>query len=151
MVLTTQWRSLTAVVAVGLESGRVIRASPANGACWSLVAAGGGEREWEVAGLVLAGILLERKEGGREPALLARRAGMRLAFVLGIRPCSPCSLPTKSESLWYHTLLTCVLPKQNGIPLIPYLAHSCSPKTERNPFDTIPCSLVLSQNRTESL
>ena len=43
LVLTTQWRSYTAVVSVDLGSGRVTRVSPANGASWSLVAAGDGE------------------------------------------------------------------------------------------------------------
>ncbi|GAB4823018.1 hypothetical protein N2152v2_010064 [Parachlorella kessleri] len=42
LVLTTQWRSLTAVVTVGLGSGRVTRLSPSNGASWSLVAAADG-------------------------------------------------------------------------------------------------------------
>jgi hypothetical protein len=41
--MTTQWRSLTAVVAVDLASGHVSRVTPANGACWSLVASGSGE------------------------------------------------------------------------------------------------------------
>lgn len=40
--MTTQWRSVTAVVAVELNSGRVTRVTPANGASWSVVAAGNG-------------------------------------------------------------------------------------------------------------
>lgn len=43
LVLTTQWRSLSAVVAVNLQTGAVVRATPANGASWALVAAGNGE------------------------------------------------------------------------------------------------------------
>jgi acylaminoacyl-peptidase len=38
LLLTTQWRSLLAVVAVDLASGSVTRVTPANGASWSLLA-----------------------------------------------------------------------------------------------------------------
>ncbi|EFN55568.1 hypothetical protein CHLNCDRAFT_134052 [Chlorella variabilis] len=46
LLLTTQWRSLAAVVAVDMQSGGVSRVSPANGASWSLLASHGG---WVVA------------------------------------------------------------------------------------------------------
>eukprot|EP00887_Chlorella_sp_A99_P008103 scaffold12.g8103.t1 len=42
VVMTSAWRSLAAVVAVDLATGEVARATPANGASWSLVAAGNG-------------------------------------------------------------------------------------------------------------
>ncbi|KAL4436940.1 hypothetical protein ABPG75_004079 [Micractinium tetrahymenae] len=46
LLLTTQWRSLAAVIAVDLRSGQVTRVTPVNGASWSLVAMSNG---WVVA------------------------------------------------------------------------------------------------------
>lgn len=46
LVLTTQWRSLAAVVALDVGSGQVSRVTPANGASWSLLAMSNG---WVVA------------------------------------------------------------------------------------------------------
>jgi acylaminoacyl-peptidase len=42
LVLTSQWRSATAVVAVDVATGVVARATPANGASWAVLAAHGG-------------------------------------------------------------------------------------------------------------
>ena len=46
LLLTSQWGSATAIVAVDVASGAITRASPPNGASWSLVAAGAGECSW---------------------------------------------------------------------------------------------------------
>lgn len=42
VLATSQWRSLSAVVAVDFASGKVTRVTPNNGSCWSLVASGNG-------------------------------------------------------------------------------------------------------------
>ena len=47
--------SLAAVVAVDVESGRVRRITPANGASWSLLASEGGERRSGGARRCIAG------------------------------------------------------------------------------------------------
>lgn len=53
VLATTQWRSLSAVVAVDLASGKVTRVTPDNGSCWSLVASGNGG--WHGMWLVASG------------------------------------------------------------------------------------------------